>query len=403
MYVCHQCGEKLLDDARFCSSCGTQIETQASAAEDELPDTILEQPIEEETPTQKASLFSRILPILIPLISLVLVTSGITVYYSHESNVNEKVLSLKETAEKEALAGKYDKAIQLLEKAVEQRPSFSILTDEIEVINRAKDYQESFLRISEKIKKTKFDEALKEIASLKENLKNERGPLFESFPQLIEDSEVKLTVGTIKQELNELNTIDELGGKLSILSTLPEKEASAVKAEILNKIVQISTDQVENNLTNKQFSDAFNTIDKGLSFAVNNEKLLALKDRVEQDKVAFEKAEQQRIEKAMEAAAQEDLKNRTAAVEVSNFLVKVDEYGDLLLSGDIQNVATTSISSITVYYTIYDENYEYITDGYTSVYPYYLDPGEYGAFEDIYYGIYQNVNVEIDNITWYLN
>ncbi|MEH7524864.1 FxLYD domain-containing protein, partial [Bacillus sp. JJ1503] len=119
--------------------------------------------------------------------------------------------------------------------------------------------------------------------------------------------------------------------------------------------------------------------------------------------LAFEEAEQQRIEKAMEAAAKEDLQNRTAAVSVSDFSAETDEYGDLYIIGNVKNVATTSISSITIYYTIYNENGGFLSSGYTSVYPYYLEPGELGYFDNIYYGVGQNVNVEIDNITWYLN
>lgn len=390
---CHQCGEKMLDDARFCSSCGAEkvFRVDISKKTDE-PAPIVHSP----------SKFSLILPILIPALSLILVVAGLTFYYFHEQEVNAEVLSLQKDAEEEALNQEYDKAIQLLEKALKQRPDYSLLQDNLDVIKRAKDYEKALAQISEKVKKTEFAEATKEINSLKEKLNKEQGPLFEPFHQLIADSEVKVTVGTIKKELNELTTIDELGGKLSILSTLPEKEASAVKQEILNKIVQISTDDVEKKLTNKQFSEAFATIDKGLQFAEDNEKLVALKSRVEQDKAAFEKAEQQRIEKAMEAAAQEDLKNRTAAVEVSHLSYVVDEFGDLYVSGVVTNVATQSISSINIYYSIYDENYIYIGEGYASVYPYSLNPGEQGSFEDLYFGVYQDVNIEINNITWYL-
>nr|WP_276569409.1 FxLYD domain-containing protein [Cytobacillus firmus] len=105
----------------------------------------------------------------------------------------------------------------------------------------------------------------------------------------------------------------------------------------------------------------------------------------------------------MEAAAQEDIKNRTAAVEVLGLTAEVDEYGDLYVTGEVKNTATTAISSVTIYYSIYDENNGYIDEGVAIVYPYYLEPGESGAFDDMYYGVYQNATVTIDNITWYLN
>lgn len=400
LLYCHQCGENLPDDARFCSSCGMQINRNSDEMKMQTQETI-EPP--GENLVEKGSTFVQLLPIILPIFSLVILAAGLAFYYFQEQKTNQEVLTLRKAAEKEALKEEYEKAIDLLEKASSKRPSYSILNEEIKVIKRAKDYQDAILSIGEKIKSSNFAEASKELASLKEKINQEQGSLFEQFPQKLEDREVKITVGSIKQELNALNSIDELGGKLTIITTLPEKEANAVKQEILKKIVQISTDQVEKFLADKQFSEAFTTIDKGLSFAVNDKKLLGLKERVQQDKLAFEKAEQQRIEKAMEAAAQEDLKNRTAAVQVSDFSVEVDGYGDLHVSGSVKNVATTGINSITIYYTIYDEYGQYFDDSYTSVYPYYLASGEVGTFDDIYYGVYQNVNVEIDNITWYLN
>jgi hypothetical protein len=97
------------------------------------------------------------------------------------------------------------------------------------------------------------------------------------------------------------------------------------------------------------------------------------------------------------------LKNRTAAVESLGLTAEVDEYGDLYVTGEVKNIATASIRSVTIYYSIYDENNSYIAEGSTTVYPYYLEPGESGTFDDVYYGVYQNVTVKIDNITWYLN
>lgn len=432
---CHQCGEKLLEGSRFCSRCGCEVqmpvqgesneetavmidessdqpEMTADQAEEAMSETsvqleeneesteIGEEEIQQETPQRP---FTRLLPILIPVISLILVAAGLSYYYFQEKELNSQVLELKESAEELALKRDYKKAKKLLEQAQSKRPDYFALQDSIEMVDKAMEYEDVLGKVSENIKKTQFDEASKELAILKERLTKETAPLFAHFHQEVEDHGTKITIGTIKKELNELTTVDQLGGKLSVLATLPEEQASVVKKEIINKIVQISSSNVEGELEKKQFSEAFSIINKGLQFAVNDEKLLALKTRVEQDKLAFEQAEQQRIEKAMEAAAQEDLKNRTAAVDVSDFTVEVDEYGDLYLAGNVKNVATTTISSITIHYSIYDENDMYLSNGSTSVYPYYLEPGELGSFEDIYYGVYQNVNVEIDNATWYLN
>lgn len=419
---CHQCGEKLNTDAKFCSHCGTEIHTDSVENKEDITDQSenqladeTEKPAEEapsdhlpqeidQTQARQKSRLTRVIPFLIPLISFIIVLSGLLFYYFQEKSINEEVLSLKESSEELAVKGDYKKALKQIKQALNKRPNYSALKSNKDTIEKALDYEKTFAEISDYIKKTEFDKAAKELNEIKELLNGEKSPIFEAFLKQIEQSEINITVGTIKKELNNLTTVDELGGKLSILASLPEKEASAVKQEILNKIVQLSTDEAESEIANRQFSEAFSTLDKGLQFAVNNEKLLTLKERVEQEQNAFELAEQQRIEKAMEVAAQEDIKNRTAAVEVLDLFVEVDEFGDMYMNGTVKNVATTDVHSITIYYTIYDASQTYwIGESFTTVYPYYLAPEETGSFEDIYFGVYEDVYVEIDRINWYLN
>lgn len=387
---CHQCGEKVVKESKFCSSCGAEVQATKAARK-------------EEPKGKESSITASILPVIIPILSVIIVGIGVAAYYFLETDVNSDTLKLKVSAEEMALKGDFKKAKELAENGLAKRPGYQALQADLEVIDKALKYETALLTISDHIKKTNFDAASKGLATLKEELNKSESPIFDNLIKLANEKQIKITVGTIKKELNGLKTIDELGGKLSILSSMPENEASAVKTEILNKIVQISSQEAEGELASKNFSQAFSDIDKGLQFAVNDKKLLALKERVQQDQTAFEKAEQQRIEKAMEAAAQEDLRNKTAAVQVLEVTAQLDEYGDLYISGNVENVATTTISSVTVNYTIYDTEGNYINSGYASVYPYYLEPGETGYFEDIQYGVYQEANVEIDNSTWYVD
>jgi hypothetical protein len=404
---CHQCGEQLAENSHFCSQCGAKVQNQPKKTQNitnlkTLTEDEIAAGIQVEN-TEKRYRVLRYMPVLLPIFSLIIVSMILTFYYFQGLKMNEEVLDLKITAEEAALAGNYQKAKEYLLEAQAKRPTYTVLEQDLNAINEAIQYEQTLSLISEQIKKTQFSQASKELASLKDKLNRQSGPLFTPFYQQIDERNIGITVGTVKQELADLNTVDQLASKLSILASMPKKEASAVKEEILNKIVQISIDEAEAEVTNKQFSDAVNIIDTGLQYAINNEKLLSLKERVSQEKAAFELAEQQRIEQAMEAAAQEDLKNRTAAVEVSDFSVEVDEYGDLYLSGTVKNVATKAITGITIFYTIFDEKGEAIDTGDASVYPYELAPDAVGSFEDTYYGVSENVSVEIDNITWYLN
>lgn len=395
---CHQCGENIAEKSRFCSHCGAKIADNDDAVSQRQSRTE-----NAAGAMPKKNWVRRFSPALIPVLSLAIVSGGLAFMYNYEHDINKEVMSLKVKAEETALNGEFKDAQGLLLQAKSKRPEYTVLEQNLDGINQAIQYEETLANISDLIKKTEFEAALKEIASLKEKLKANQSPLFLPLQEEVKQKETSIKIGMIKQQLNDLTTVDQLAGKLSILSSFPEKDASAIKSEILNKIVSISVKEAEEELSNKQFSAASSTLDKGLQYAVNNEKLLALKDRIQQEKEAFEKAEQLRLEQAMEAAAQEDLNNQTAAVDVTEFTAEVDEYGDLYFKGSIENIATAAISSITIHYRISDESGQTIDEGSTSVYPYELQPGETGTFEDVYYGVHQDVIVDIDNITWYLN
>ncbi len=398
---CHQCGEQVIADAQFCPHCGTKV--QNTAQEETAAGTTTGSRLDDSMKPQKKAKLGRIIPALIPIISFILVAAGLAIYYVQEQNMNKEVLQLKEEAEQAALQQNFKEAKGLLEEALDKRPDYETLAIDLEAVEQANEYKESLAKVSEHIKKSQFDAADKELTNVKKHLNDKKSPIFMPFHNQIKDKDVNITVGKIKTELNDLTTIDELSGKLSLLASLPEKEARAVKQEIINKIVQISIDQAGQQLKEKQFSQAMSVVEKGLQYAVNDEKLTALKQRIEQDRQAFEKAEQDRIEQAMKSAAQENLINQTAAAEVLDLSAKVNEYGDLYLSGTVNNKATANIYSVTVYYSIYDENDSFIEKGDTVVYPYLLEPGDTGKFENTHYGLHENATVQIDNITWYLS
>lgn len=404
---CHHCGEKLPQESQFCTSCGTRMTKKSNltseqvkpVATDAAKYTKINTKETKQQPKNSASLWLAILP---PFLSLILIGGGVAAYYFYEQNQNERVLSLQAAAEEAAITGDYSRAKNDLYKAQEIRPDYAVLTHDLQEIKRMETYKKDLDAIGEQIKGQKYTEAEESLNTLKQQAQGETGPLFSPLNQLIDDKEVIITVGKVKQELDQLTTVSALADKLNVISSLPAEEAEGVKKQILNKIVQISSDNATIKLESKQFSDALATINEGLEHATDDKTLLSFKDKIEQEQLAFENAEQERLEQAMEAAAKEELKNQTAAVEVTAFETYIDEYGDLYLYGDITNVATTEISSVTIYYTVYDTDGYYLDDSYTTVYPYYLSPGEMGSFEDYMYYVYEDVTVEIDDITWYV-
>lgn len=405
---CHKCGEQLLEGFRFCSNCGERVSVSHEKQPTDVPleASVSESQIAAEfdlkddpQPTRRYRSLKK-LPILIPIVSFLLVGGGVSASYLNESNKNEVVLSLQQSAETAALNGEYAKAEKALERALHIRPGYAVLEQNLKAVDRASRYTADLTTISENIREQNFTEAEMVLIALKEAVESEVDPLFEEFRELITAKEVTVTVGKIKQELSELTTVDQLADQLKRMATLPSEEAKVVQEQIFTKMVQISVTHAEKQLEDKHFSDAIATVNQGLDYVIDNKALLSVKEKIEQERAAFEQAEQTRMEQAMEAAAQEDLQNQTAAVEVTSFDYKVDEYGDLYLNGEIKNVATTDISSITIYYTVYDSEDRHLYDSSTSVYPFYVDRGEQASFEDSVFYLFEEVRVEIDNITW---
>ncbi|MFD1037139.1 FxLYD domain-containing protein [Virgibacillus byunsanensis] len=433
---CQQCGKQINEASIYCMNCGSKVDpVTVPQEENEIEDLDINDNVEltEEDSTNEldsatneiddvkpsktdnsqedrqkrskrksSSTFTSILPFLIPIISILLAGGGLGAYYYYEQDINNKVLALQKSAEDAALEGEYEDAKGLLTQAKSMRPNYDVLEADLQIIMQVNEVLTNLDDIDEKIKNQKYGEAEEQLSALKVTINADSSPLYGSFDEMIASKEVTITVGKIKNQLDDLTTVEALADKLSVMETLSTDSGEKVRHQILNKIVQITTDQATVELDDKQFSNALVTVNKGLEYKTENEQLISLKEEIEQAKSAFENAEQERIEQAMEAAAKEDLKNRTEAVELTSFEVEMDEFGDLYIYGDVRNVATKAIDTVKIHYTIYDVDGNYYDDGYTNVYPYYLNPGEAGSFEDVFYYVNEEVTVEIDNITWYL-
>ncbi|PGV53533.1 FxLYD domain-containing protein [Bacillus sp. AFS037270] len=415
---CQQCGTKIHnEDARFCPNCGTQLAVKPvpESVGDQVEERIKENPnndqqvltmnTAEETRVQKRNLSKSALlwPIAIPIFSLVLSAGSAYAYYNHQVETNKNVTSLKEKAEENALKGEYTKALSTLKKAKTLRPNYKVLIEDEEKVTKAIQVENSLKEISNSLKTQQMDKADSQINKLRITLQTLKGPLYTLLNKQLEEKSTTLAVAKIKVDINHLNTVEELAGKLNALSSLNSSETDEVKRLILAKVVELTTKTAENQLGENNFAEAMTTVDKGLEYAANDTKLLSFKDRIKNKQTAFEKAEQDRIQKAIEVAAQEDLNNHTAAVTVDNLNVYTDEYGDLHITGNLKNDATVPISSIKLYYTVYDINGDSLGSDYTYGDPFYLDPGQNGSFDDYQYGVYQDCTVKITKITWELD
>ncbi|TYS67570.1 zinc-ribbon domain-containing protein [Sutcliffiella horikoshii] len=387
---CHKCGRKVTSDANFCFNCGANLKDEVEQNE--------EQWLEGRGKNKKKRF--TYMPFLPPIISLVLIAGTIGWYYNHEQSVNAEVLAIKKEAEDLAVQGEYDKAKEELAGAMALRPSYHVLRNNLEVVKIAEEVNGELEEVKEQIKTKKFEDAEKNLTRLREKITRLDGPLIQPLKEDVSEKDVMIKVGKINNELDQLKTVDDLSRKLAVISSIPSEEGKAVKEQILNRIVQITVEDAEEKIEQKQFTNAMTLADRGLQYAVNDKRLLSLKEKIEQSRQEFEQAEFDRIEKAMEAAAKEDLKNKNAALEIVNFKAEEDEVGGMTVTGEVKNIVSATVSSITVYYNILSKDKTVLDTGFTTVYPFKLEPGKKGKFEDYYYGVFEDVTVEIENITW---
>ncbi|KAA8755791.1 hypothetical protein FE296_05725 [Paenibacillus sp. UASWS1643] len=357
-----------------------------------------QQPVPRQGNTSQGRAFSWIIPLLLAAVMGAL----LTFYYKQEMGINAEVNSLHQQAEQAALGGKYKEALQLLDTALVKRPNYNALVQDRQITAKAFNLMNQLNEAATSLKTGKLSEGDKSIQAVAKALKEREELVFTKVRATLSNRKITLAVLKVKKEIDSLTTVEALAEKLDTISNLKGEEAEAVEKQIVDKLAGISYKQAEQLVKTKDFTAALQTVDQGLSYAPEDDKLTAYRDRVLSEKKSFEKAEAERIQLAEQQAAEEDLKNRTSAVSIVNVEATLDMYGDLYISGSIINNATRPISSVTVMVDIYGTDGTYLGQTYVDVYPSWIEVGEEGFFETYYYGVYQEAEVSVVNATWYL-
>ncbi|MDQ0194135.1 FxLYD domain-containing protein [Paenibacillus wynnii] len=408
---CHNCGAKSISDSTFCIECGARLLTlEEEAAIKELANTEVAAGHEVATELSNRDIIPVKEPIrgrgrmflwIIPLL-LVMVTLSLFLFYKYEIKVNDQVLALQQKAEGEAMKGRYSEAIKLLDSAIEKRPGYDVLKQDRSVTVEAQQFEEQLKQTIEGLDTQKLQASESSMKTLTAALDKRQEPLFASIKKKLSEGQTKLAILKVKGELGQLKTVEALADKLKIVEKFEGEEAVAVQQQIIVKLADISYSAAEKKLQDKDYTGALQAVDDGLFYAIENKKLTTFRERIMEEKTIFEQAEKDRIVLAQQQAAQEDLTNRTAAVEVSGLVAVYDEYGYLEISGTVTNRATRPIYSINLTINILDAADSYLDEAYVSVYPNRLAPGESGEFTTSYYGAYGDVKVAAADANWYL-
>ncbi|WP_173916693.1 zinc ribbon domain-containing protein [Halobacillus sp. Marseille-Q1614] len=390
MVICTECGRENQPDSRYCSNCGEPLETESIQ-------------VQEETLNHENKPEKNYWPMVLP-IAVLAIMIGIVLYnYNHTKAVNEHVDDQKERAEELALEGKYKQAEEQLEEAKKKRPNYNAIQQNLDSLHKVMNLDKRLDGVSDAVENNELEKAQKELTSVSSQMRKDENRLMVTLTPKFNTMDSRITVSKINNEVKEMTSVEDLAEKLNTLSGLDLEEATRAREKIMDKIVSICTKKAEEAMKEKQFNEAIATVDQGLQYAVNHDKLAQLKERIRQEKQAFEQEKRDRIERAMEQAAEEALKNQEEAVKVDKVEAKKDEFGDLKVFGEVKSEATKIVSSIEITYDLIGKDDKVLATETAQVYPMYLNPGDTGKFEKMHYEIEEeSVSVKVTNVQWYV-
>ncbi|MHA6482650.1 FxLYD domain-containing protein [Paenibacillus sp. strain BS8-2] len=425
---CHYCVRSYAEDAVFCSQCGRRLHAIAIKANTQKLDAAwpgvnesaaalhIERSIivvdgqvsgQEQEAVNRTRISNRQTgwAVFGSLGSVtVIVAASLFMYFRYETNINEQVLKLQVEAKAAALAGHYEEANVLLEKAIRARPDFRAIAEDQEAVLHAAELERLSNEIDERLTNGDTTTAQSELDHLKSELNGRKEPLYEKLKEKAEGYSVELTLAELSHELDSLTTVEEHGDMLNVVNGMMGHEAETLRLRIIAGIRTITTTDVEYLLSRRNYTGALFVCNKALTWAKEDAELLALKERIKSDKETYELEEQQRIEQAMETAAEEDLINQTDAVELLAVDKVVDGMGILTLNGTLRSKATRAIYDVKITYSVRNDRGEVLASGTVMAVPDYIEPGEEMAFSATVSGIYDElVDVTVDDKTWYLD
>jgi len=383
---CYRCGADLKDDAIFCENCGTKVN-------EGLNDEIFQ---------KGSSHVGKKIKFIVPIICFILAIILNLSCYVYESKVNVSVENMRQQAEDLALKNKLPEAVKLIDKAIDLRPNNKTLQLDKIALKDGESVESHVNNVESYIKKQDYTKALSELDISNNEIANNSGSFYQMLNTNIENKRTGVSILQIKSEMNDKNSVDELNNLLVKINGYNVVEAKDTAEAIKKKIADISYNKANEFLIKNNFTDAEAAISNGLKYDSNNKKLLSFKASIEKHKEDFELQEQNRIEQAMVSAAKEDENNRTNAVQVVKTNIILDEYGDCNISGNVKNIATKPISSIQIYFTIYDINNNELGTDYAFISPDYLEISGTGDFESVAYGMPDAHHIKVTNTTWYI-
>lgn len=384
MFHCPYCGTNVKEDEHYCIKCGKQ-----------LPDDMCSR-------IKGKKQFNKYW--YIPLITaIIFLLSAGTHYFILQSKSNQAKV-LYEQGEQFVLEKDYKNAKETFGKALKRKGNFNQAEIALNFMNRALKIESSLEDTNKLLEQQEYQKALSIINDAENEINNFNGDAASELIDTIVKKQNKVKIVKLNEELKQRPDIDSLKILLWDAEAINDEIAEEITLDIRNQIVEYFFSKASKQLNIKQFNDAQTLIEDGLKYAPDAEKLQSLNTTIGKEKVAFETAQQQRIELAMDTAAKEQQFNETDAIELVSVTSENDDQGKLVVKGEVKSVATIPLNSILIAYTLYNNNGNKILSNEVFVYPDKLYPKDTGKFEFTHLDKIEkgkHIDVKVNKITWY--
>lgn len=384
MHHCPYCGTKVKDNELYCIKCGKQL------------------PEDRDERLKNQKTFNKLWYIPIFIATIVLLSSGI--YYIFLQNQTAGAKDLYNKAEDSAINGQYEEAEDLLKSAIENFDEFSQADIALGFVQKASRVQEDLDEATALLDKNAFQKALSLVNQAEDTLNTYNGKAVTQLINKLTSTRSTIKTEEIKYKLRQDPSIDDLKSLVWEAETIKTDNAADITSTIRHQIIDYTYSKASEKLNEKQFSDALTIVEDGLKYASDSEKLQSLKTTIEKEKTAFETAQRQRIEQAVNSAEKEKKLNENNAIELNSVSVESDDQGKLVVKGEVKSVGTIPINTILVEYSLLSKKGEALLSNKVYVYPDTLYPDEAGEFEFTHFDIDQeskNIDISVDKIKWY--
>lgn len=343
---------------------------------------------------------------LIPIISLSLCIITLISYYFIENYRSEKAKHLYEIGEQHLQDQKFENAITSFKDALTYKAHFPQAEIALQFSKKALNIKTEMEGIQTLLNNEHYEKASALIEENDKQLRYYQGEVVNNLIALLSNYRDTINIAQIQNKLSKEYSIEDLKVILWEATSINNDDAQTIADRIRQEIADYSFSIASEKLNKHHFNDALFIVEDGLKYAPYSDKLQSLQQTIEKEKVAFETAQQERIEQALHIAEEEQAFNKNEAVKVKEAKLSKDDKDRLVVSGEIESQATVPIQSVFVEYKIVTDDGSVLDTNRVFAFPERIYPKDVGSFEFTHYeidGNRNNLSIEVEKITWYID